>query len=136
MAFIDLKRLQPLTDQSNCRSSFWINLEEHDPYPPLSLSDPESASASVDNILRAAAERNCVSGLLAWGRNGAGTVFFLLGGIKGRTLAARRPLSAMRGFVRRAALVQEPTGRSTTLAHQIQNFFPGETRIDARHVQR
>jgi len=39
-------------------------------------------------------------------------------------------------WVRGAALRQEPTGRSTTLAHQIQNFFPGETRIDARHVQR
>jgi hypothetical protein len=64
------------------------------------------------------------------------TVFFLLGGIEGRTLAARRALSAVRGFVRRAALGQEPTGGSTTLAHQIQNFFPGETRIDARHVQR
>jgi hypothetical protein len=66
----------------------------------------------------------------------SGTVFFLLGGIEGRTLAAGRPLSVVRGLVRRAAHVQEPTGRSTTLAHQIQNFFPGETRIDARHVQR
>jgi len=70
------------------------------------------------------------------GETVSGTVFFLPGGIEGRTLAARRPLSAVRGLVRRAALVQEPTGRSTTLAHQIQNSFPGETHIDARHVQR
>jgi hypothetical protein len=70
------------------------------------------------------------------GETVSGTVFFLPGGIEGRTLAARRPLSAVRGFVRRAALAQEPTGGSTTLAHQIQNFFPGETRIYARHVQR
>ena len=56
----------------------------------------------------------------------SGTVFILLGGIEGRTLAARRALSAVRGWVRRAALAQEPTGRSTTLAHQIENFFPGE----------
>jgi len=66
----------------------------------------------------------------------SGTVFLLPGGMEGRTLASRRPLSAVRGFVRRAALAQEPTGGSTTLAHQIQNFFPGETRIYARHVQR
>jgi hypothetical protein len=59
-----------------------------------------------------------------------------IGGIEGRTLAAGRALSAVWGLVWRAAHVQEPTGGSTTLAHQLQNFFAGETRIDARHVQR